>query len=55
VSRELWAEIVSIQDGTMRDFMNAHTKDIEYVNLDTPSILQDLDTPEDYLKYKPPM
>lgn len=55
VARSLWAEIISINNGTMREFMNAHAHEIEYVNLDTPTILQDLDTPEDYLKYKPPL
>jgi hypothetical protein len=38
---------------TPRDFLNAHAKDIYYVEMDTPSILADLDTPEEYLKFKP--
>ena len=56
VARPLWEEILAMQAGeSMRDFLNAHQNAIEYVNLDMPTILQDLDTPEDYLKYKPPM
>lgn len=54
VIRELWEEILGMQPGqSMREFLSAHAAEIEYVNLDTATILQDLDTPEDYLKYKP--
>lgn len=53
VARPLWGEILAMQEGSMREFLNAYAGEIEYVNLDTPTILQDLDTPEDYLKYKP--
>lgn len=52
-ARPLWEEILAMQAGSLREFLNAHAGEIEYVNLDTPTILQDLDTPEDYLKYKP--
>ena len=55
VARPLWDEILAIQRGSMREFLNTRASEIEYVNLDTPTILQDLDTPEDYLKYKPSM
>lgn len=56
VARTLWDEILAMQAGSsMREFLNAHASEIEYVNMDTPTILQDLDTPEDYLKYKPPL
>lgn len=54
IVRELWDEILSLQaPSSMRDFLNAHQTEIHYVNCDTPDILQDLDTMEDYLKYKP--
>jgi len=54
VSREYWEEIINLpKDKTMRDFFALHKRDIFYVNVDTPSILQDLDTPDDYLKFKP--
>jgi molybdenum cofactor cytidylyltransferase len=53
VARPLWEEILNLQGTSLRDFLNVHTNEIEYVNVETPSILQDLDTPEDYLKYKP--
>lgn len=54
IARELWGEVLQMRaPESMRDFLNAHKDDIFYVELDTPSILLDLDTPEDYLKYKP--
>lgn len=54
IARSLWGEILAMEDSqTMRDFLNRHQAEILYVNCDTPTILQDLDTPEDYSKYKP--
>jgi molybdenum cofactor cytidylyltransferase len=54
IARELWGEVLQMcAPESMRDFLNAHKDDIFYVELDTPSILLDLDTPSDYLKYKP--
>ncbi|HCR72341.1 MAG TPA: hypothetical protein DIW23_12910 [Anaerolineae bacterium] len=54
VAKSLWNEILMMKENqTPRDFLNKHANEIEYVNFDTPTILQDLDTPEDYLKYKP--
>jgi len=54
VARELWDEVLQMRaPESMRDFLNNHKDDIFYVEIDTPSILLDLDTPADYLKYKP--
>ena len=54
IARKYWDEIMSMSaDQTMRDFFDRHKGDIFYVNVETPSVLQDLDTPEDYLKFKP--
>jgi molybdenum cofactor cytidylyltransferase len=54
IVRELWDEVLQMRTPeSMRDFLGAHKNDIFYVELDSPSILQDLDTPADYLKYKP--
>ncbi|HNC08824.1 MAG TPA: nucleotidyltransferase family protein, partial [Anaerolineales bacterium] len=56
VARLLWDEILALGPGqSPRDFLNAHSSEIEYVNVNTPTVLQDIDTPEDYLKYKPPL
>ncbi|MFN3491172.1 MAG: NTP transferase domain-containing protein [Anaerolineales bacterium] len=54
IAKPLWGEILNMKENqTPRDFLNQYANQIEYVNVDTPTILQDLDTPEDYLKYKP--
>ncbi len=53
-ARGLWEEIEALPPAdTLRNFLGRHSASIVYVPLDSPSILQDLDTPEDYLKYKP--
>lgn len=55
VRRMLWPEI-SAMDGereTLRDFLNRHARQVAYVNVDTSSVLLDLDTPEDYHRQKP--
>lgn len=49
-----WQEIKELKSPlTLHDFLNQHNKIIDYVNVNTPSILQDLDTQTDYLKFKP--
>ncbi|MEW6028350.1 MAG: nucleotidyltransferase family protein [Chloroflexota bacterium] len=54
VARPLWDEILRMKSPhTPRDFLTARAAGIEYVNLDTPTILADLDTPEDYLNSRP--
>jgi molybdenum cofactor cytidylyltransferase len=54
VARLHWDEILSMRyPETLRDFLERHTAEIHYVNINNNSILQDLDTPEDYLKSKP--
>lgn len=57
VAQSLWQELLELSpQRSPRDFLNAHSapaRDIHYVNLDTPSILADLDTPEDYRLAKP--
>jgi len=53
VARELWDEILKMRaPKTLRDFLNHHQRNILYLEFDTPTILQDLDTKEDYLKSK---
>jgi len=49
-----WDEVLAFKAPlTLRDFLNTHQQDIDYLTVDTPSILQDLDTPEDYARSKP--
>ena len=54
VARTHWDEILGMQSpASLRDFLSGHRDEIHYVEFDNNSILQDMDTPEDYLKSKP--
>jgi molybdenum cofactor cytidylyltransferase len=54
VKRKLWSEIRELNSkNTMQEFLSQHKKVIQYVIVDTPSVLQDMDTPEDFQKIKP--
>ena len=54
VARPMWQTILDLQPpATMRRFLANYAADIHYLNVDTPSILLDLDTPQDYDRYKP--
>jgi molybdenum cofactor cytidylyltransferase len=51
VSTAMWESIFGMRSpATPRDFLRQNAQAIDYVELDTSSILEDLDTPEDYLK-----
>ncbi|GAB4489981.1 MAG: hypothetical protein OHK0031_13550 [Anaerolineales bacterium] len=50
VCRELWPEILALRPPlTLRDFLNQHSAEIVYTEADE-SVLQDLDTMEEYRK-----
>lgn len=54
VGRALWGELLQMRaPQSPRDFLNAHEHEIEYVIVDTSSVITDLDTPEDFLKSRP--
>ena len=54
VGKEYWGEIQALTSPcTMRDFLNMHAEKIDYVTVDSASILQDLDTQQDYERYNP--
>jgi molybdenum cofactor cytidylyltransferase len=54
VARPLWDEILAMKPPqSPRDFLNKHASEIHYVEVETASILTDLDTPEDYRKFRP--
>lgn len=54
VARPLWQDLLDMTASqTPRDFLNTHTQDIKYVEMDTPNILADLDTPEEYRASRP--
>jgi molybdenum cofactor cytidylyltransferase len=54
VEHSLWADLLSMTpDQTMREFLTAHPEEIEYVTVDSPGILKDMDTPNDYQAQRP--
>ena len=54
MARSLWPEVLALKPPqTLRDFLNARAGEIRYFPVDSPSVLMDLDTPEDYQKYRP--
>lgn len=49
LGRRYWPEMLALRrDGAPRQVINAHADQIHYVNVDTDSVLRDVDTPEDY-------
>lgn len=49
IDKCLWGELLALPaENTLRDFLAAHSHDITYVSVDTPTILSDMDTPDDY-------
>lgn len=54
VDRRLWGELIGLPASqTLRDFLSIHAGDIDYLVVDTPTVVQDLDTPDDYERMKP--
>lgn len=54
VARSLWKDILELKASeTPRDFLNHYADEIQYVGVETPTILADLDTPEDYQNSRP--
>jgi hypothetical protein len=50
----LWDEILEMHPPqTPRGFLNIHAQDIQYIGIDSPSILADMDTPEEYRASRP--
>lgn len=54
VVRPLWDDLLKMRSpSSPRDFLHTHRKNIQYVNVNDPGILADLDTPEDYQRCQP--
>ena len=54
IMRPLWDDLLNLEyPHTPRDFLNAHSENIQYVNINSPDILADLDTPEEYQRWQP--
>jgi molybdenum cofactor cytidylyltransferase len=49
-----WEEVLALQPPlTLHDFLNTHHDEIDYVIVESSSVMQDLDTQQDYLRDKP--
>lgn len=48
IDRRYWPELLGMTEGAPRDVINRHASDICYVNVNTDSVLRDVDTPDDY-------
>ena len=47
--RDWWGELLALPEtATLRDFSRAHEDHIRYVEVETDSVLKDIDTPEEY-------
>ncbi len=49
IDRALWPEVqAQPATATLRDFIHLHERQIRYVEVETDSVLKDIDTPEEY-------
>jgi molybdenum cofactor cytidylyltransferase len=54
VHQKFFSEIISLPpSANLRQFLNQHSSEIVYLNIEDPAILSDLDTPQEYLRQKP--
>ncbi len=54
LGRVFWPDVLALRPPlTLRDFLVEHHAIVDYLVVDTPSVIQDLDTQEDYSKSKP--
>jgi molybdenum cofactor cytidylyltransferase len=54
VDRTYWKRILELEKpDTLREFLNTYNTTIDYIPVETRTVLQDLDTQEDYTHYKP--
>ncbi|MGJ3238189.1 MAG: selenium cofactor biosynthesis protein YqeC [Anaerolineae bacterium] len=49
IGRKYWHEFLALRNyQSPREIINAHAKEITYINVNTDSVLRDVDTPDDY-------
>ena len=49
IDREYWQDILAPGRGrTLRDILTSHSDEIYHINVNTDSVLRDVDTPSDY-------
>lgn len=52
LEKSMWDEVLSLETTeTLRDYLHRHQDRIKYVNVNSSSIIQDLDTMEDYKSF----
>jgi molybdenum cofactor cytidylyltransferase len=53
IDRSLWPSVLALHTpATLRDYLRSQAAHIHYVTVETDSIWQDLDTPQDYASYQ---
>lgn len=51
IGRPVWREVLELPEGvSLRDFLNRPGQRIDYVLVEDPGVVRDVDTPEDYRK-----
>jgi molybdenum cofactor cytidylyltransferase len=54
IGRPQWQDVLGLREGeTLRNFLRRKADQIDYVVVDDPGVIQDLDTPEDYERGAP--
>jgi molybdenum cofactor cytidylyltransferase len=54
LEKSLWDEVLALETTiTLHDYLNRHKDKIKYIIVNTPSIIQDLDTMDDYKTFSP--
>ncbi len=54
IGRQFWEEILALRaPESAREFLSRHALDIRYIDAPTPTVLQDVDTEDDYLRWRP--
>jgi molybdenum cofactor cytidylyltransferase len=54
LGKPYWQEVLSLKPPlTLREFLHDHEETVDYLVVNSPSILQDLDTKDEYSKFKP--
>jgi molybdenum cofactor cytidylyltransferase len=49
IERRYWSELLALPaDGALRDLLNEHAQEIGYIVVDNDSVLNDIDTPDEY-------
>ncbi|OGO34178.1 MAG: hypothetical protein A2Z16_06295 [Chloroflexi bacterium RBG_16_54_18] len=54
IDRSLWGVVRNLAPSdTLRSFLNSNAEKIHYIATDLEAVIQDLDTPDDYARYRP--